>query len=1075
MIKSKNKQLLKYGLYFSIAIVFVLGLLGPAIVYFNQNRILGHILKKINSDQSHSFTVEQIHISPFENFPYISIDLENASLRDSLRPDEPLLGSFQHIYVGFDVIDMMKGIYNIKRIHLKNATINLKRYADGANNFTFESKPSEKDSLETAFKLDLDEIELKEVNIHYFDEKGHNEDHFYIPKARSTINLVEDLVQMHLEMTAEIKDMIFEGVDFFREKHINLLGDWVYDTKKGFLSINPSQITIEKSEFELRGSFDQSRNNFLDLELGGRKSNFDLLIALSPPEVGEYLKNYENSGDIYFKGTVVGEIGEDKTPAMNLEFGCKNAAFINPENHKSIRNLDFKGYFTNGAERTLESTEFYLENFKGQPENSSVLAKFRIKNFKEPQLLVDFHANLDLSTIQALYPMPNFEALGGNIKIDISLDEFIDTENMKSTVDRLKNGADSKIVFDKVLVKHKSYPHAIKDLHGKISTTKAGSLFFDEIALQIASSDFRMTGKIVDISNLLHGREQEVDLMLDFAAKRINLFELLSPLDSSANKKNTIDETITDFEFKTELITSSRYLSHSDSLPLGKFFIKDLHFRLKNYPHYISDVTARTDISRTFLNLQKFSGKIDGKPFTVDLSLTNPNSLLHPETSAGIKGHLALDIPLLKLEELLVYKDSSYLPKDTDFKTFRNLNLKLGFQTNNKQLLRFEGMPEGDFNLENLTCQIEGVPFNFDYLRGAVHFENHVITLSNFATKIGHTDLEVSGTLQNYLRPMQDSTKYPHITKIKLKSKFIDLDELMRYKPKPNPENHAHVDTADINIFNYEFPDLYVDAEIGKIVYHKYLLENLKGLLHSTPNHRVELRKMSAKVAKGELKIDGYFNGANPDSIYLSSEVEINHMDLEKLFFKFDNFGQDFLLQENIKGQITGKIKSKVLIHSDLSIDLHRTNAHVEAKIENGEIRNFEPLKAMESYMGDKNLNRVRFDKIENVLDIKNGVVHIPKMLINSSLGYMLIDGRQNADMNMDYQVQVPLKMVKQAIVNTLFKRKKKADGTEEALSEDELPTDEIVSRPEGGSGAYIYVHILGKPDSYKIKTGKRK
>jgi hypothetical protein len=198
-------------------------------------------------------------------------------------------------------------------------------------------------------------------------------------------------------------------------------------------------------------------------------------------------------------------------------------------------------------------------------------------------------------------------------------------------------------------------------------------------------------------------------------------------------------------------------------------------------------------------------------------------------------------------------------------------------------------------------------------------------------------------------------------------------------------------------------------------------------------------------------------------------------MCLEKLFFKFDNFGQDFLLQENIKGQLTGKVNSKVLVHSDLIIDLHRTTAHVEATIENGEILNFEPLAAMETYMGDKNLKRVRFDKIENTLDVKNGTIHIPKMLINSSLGYILIDGKQSVDLDMDYQVQVPLKLVKKAITNALFKRKKNADGTEAELNEDELPADEIVSRPKGGSGAYIYVHILGKPEDYKIRTGKRK
>lgn len=1070
-----TKSLVKFTFWGILSLVLIAVLLGPVVVYWNQSHVLDIILKKVNADQSHHLAVQKLNISPFESFPYISIDLENATVIDSLHLTDSPLVHFEHIYVGLDVVAMLQGNYTVKRIHVKNGALYLKNFADGTNNFTFKRKSENaKDGEEGSLNLDLDEIELLNVNIHYYDAKMHAEDHFQVMKAASTIDIAGDFVNMHLTMDAQVQDMILEGYDFFKQKHLTLEGDWIYNTKTQFLAINPTRIGIEKAEFELSGSFDSQKNNLVDLHLFGKKSNFDILIALSPPAAGELLKNYENSGDIYFKGEVKGEISEDKMPAINFEFGCKNASFINPESKKSIKDLDFKGYFTNGEKRNLETTVFFLENFKGNPENSFIAAKFKIADFTNPKLLVDFHALFDLNTLQALYQIPDIENMNGKLKMDLTLDEFVNTEDMNATLAKIKEGAKSQILLDNVSIKSKKYPHAIQNLNGTVSLERGG-VSFDKVSLQVGKSDFTMTGRVVNIMKLMHGKEQEIDLLLDFEAKKIDLFDLLAPLDSTPDKRNTIDETITDFEFKTELLTSSKYLTKTDSLPVGKFFVKDLHFKLKNYPHFISEITAKADISAQALRLEKFAGKIDNKLFLIDLALSNPNALMHPEKKENVRGSIAVDIPLLKLEEILVYKDISFLPKDTDFKTFKNLVFKMDFSSTNQQLRQFEGMPEGDFAIENLACQIEGLPFNLDYLKGKLHFENHILRLDNLGAKIGHTDIQMTGTLKNYLRPQNDTLKFPHITNLKLKANTIDLDELMRYQPKPNPKNQAHVDTANFNVFKVPFPDMYVEAEIGKFTYHKYLIENIKGTLHSTPNHRVELRKMSANTAGGELKIDGYFNGANPDSIYLSSEVDVNQMNLEMLFFKFDNFGQTFLLQNNIKGQVSGKIKSKVLVHSDLSIDLHRTTAHVEASISNGELINFEPFQAMESYMGDKNLKRVRFDKIENTLDIKNGVVSIPKMVINSSIGYLLIDGKQSVDLNMDYQIQVPFKMVKKAIINAVFKKKKKPDGTEEEVKEEDLPEDEIVTRPEGGSGAYIYVHVLGKPASFKIKVGRRK
>jgi hypothetical protein len=130
-----------------------------------------------------------------------------------------------------------------------------------------------------------------------------------------------------------------------------------------------------------------------------------------------------------------------------------------------------------------------------------------------------------------------------------------------------------------------------------------------------------------------------------------------------------------------------------------------------------------------------------------------------------------------------------------------------------------------------------------------------------------------------------------------------------------------------------------------------------------------------------------------------------------------------------------------------------------------GEIVNYSPIHAMSEYFGDKDLDRIRFGELINTFDVKDGVLYIPSMTINSTLGFMDIFGEQSAkdDFKMDYTMQVPLKMIKQAALSKVFNKEKKEDSDEDMVIEDK------------GKGLRISVRVTGPPDDYKIKLGKNK
>jgi hypothetical protein len=154
-------------------------------------------------------------------------------------------------------------------------------------------------------------------------------------------------------------------------------------------------------------------------------------------------------------------------------------------------------------------------------------------------------------------------------------------------------------------------------------------------------------------------------------------------------------------------------------------------------------------------------------------------------------------------------------------------------------------------------------------------------------------------------------------------------------------------------------------------------------------------------------------------------------------------------------------------VHPDLTPMLDRSEAQLEVDIRNGTLVNFAPIQAVSAYFKDKNLNMVRFDTLRNKLTFKDGALTIPAMNINSSLGFMEISGKQSLNMQMEYALRIPLKMVTQVGFRMLFGKKS------EEVDPDQV--DAIEYRDKDRRVRFLNLKITGTPDDYKVKLGKAK
>jgi hypothetical protein len=243
-------------------------------------------------------------------------------------------------------------------------------------------------------------------------------------------------------------------------------------------------------------------------------------------------------------------------------------------------------------------------------------------------------------------------------------------------------------------------------------------------------------------------------------------------------------------------------------------------------------------------------------------------------------------------------------------------------------------------------------------------------------------------------------------------------------------------------------------------------LDNVQGQIHTTPDHYLHIDRLDLDIAGGHVDVEGYFNGSDPEMIYFSPTMHLKNVDLDQLLFKFENFGQDYMVSENLHGQFTGTLTGKIHMHADMVPKIDDSEIHMDVDVVHGKLENYALLHYMSDYFKDKNLDKVLFDTLNNHIDLVDGVMTIPKMEINSSLGHMEISGKQDLEGNMEYYLRIPWKMVTKTAMTKLFGRKK----SEEEL---EAQQDEIVYGDE--KTKYVSVTITSDENGYNFKLGKKK
>lgn len=392
----------------------------------------------------------------------------------------------------------------------------------------------------------------------------------------------------------------------------------------------------------------------------------------------------------------------------------------------------------------------------------------------------------------------------------------------------------------------------------------------------------------------------------------------------------------------------------------------------------ISSFTASSSKSKFngSFSLMNFKRPRYETKLTGNLDLAEMQELLQIDTIGQMSGAMRISFEASG-------KPTKSKPSASDFRTFKTL---------------------GQLNFDNIMVKLKGAKDPVDSINGRLSFDGNNVTIAGFTAQTAGSDLLINGTVKNLLGYIFTDKEVLDIGG-NLSSRNLDLNPLL----SDGTEN-----TDNDTDYHLELPQrlrLNLSTSIKHLAFRKFEANSLSGNI-VMKNQRLTADPISFHAMDGSFSGSGMIDASENDSLLITCHADIRSVDINQLFSQLENFGQDtnaVITEKNLRGRLTSQVNFASVWSSDLYVNENKIYTDADVSIESGELIDFKPLYELARFIKLEELENVKFQKLSNHIEIKNRVIHIPKMEINSSAANIKMSGTHDFDNMVDYHFIVDL------------------------------------------------------------------
>ena len=357
---------------------------------------------------------------------------------------------------------------------------------------------------------------------------------------------------------------------------------------------------------------------------------------------------------------------------------------------------------------------------------------------------------------------------------------------------------------------------------------------------------------------------------------------------------------------------------------------------------------------------------------------------------------------------------------------------------------------QGIVNLEDASLLLREPNYRFSNINGLLKLGDR-ITTNHLSLILNGNDFMIDGYLEKLVPYLLKRSKTVFL-KASVWSQQICVDSLLKSTSPDIARNEA----TPISPLLPSFIDFVTNIEATKFRYQKFEADHLKANLVYQPRI-LEIRSVAFSAMSGELSGSGTIANDLKNNILVLGETILNRMEVHQLFNTFDNFGQDVLRAEHVKGRLSGDIAFAVGWDSRMALLQDKVMVEGKMELDGGELMNFEPMNNLSRFVALEELKNIRFSKLSTQISVRDKKLRFPQTDVQSSAFDLSCSGDHLFDNSYTYRVKILLSEILAAKA-----RKAKRENRENEYVED------------GGKRTALYLKIAGQGSNFNMSYDKQ-
>ena len=512
---------------------------------------------------------------------------------------------------------------------------------------------------------------------------------------------------------------------------------------------------------------------------------------------------------------------------------------------------------------------------------------------------------------------------------------------------------------------------------------------FKENKLTLNDLEFGMMGSFAMLKDAYN-----MDLKLD--AKKTDFKSLLSMIPEAFMKD--VKGLETSGKLVLNAFVKGEY--REDHMPAfgAKLKVTDANIKYPDLPETINNIQIDAevnhpggDLDALVTDVNAFHLEIANNPIDAEIHIKTPMS--DPEISGLCKGV----IDFAKIRHAIPMdsiKIAGIVTSDISFKGRLSAIEKEEYE---------KFMAKGDLKLKNFEFTTPDFPQGIRIVSSVLSFTPQFIKLNSFDSRIGKSDVQLKGRLENYIPyALKGKTLKGNFN---MNSRNFDLNEFMTEEEA----TAAKTDTIPMSVVPVPADlDIKFVANMQKIKFDKMLIEDVKGLI-VVKNSVAKLTNLSMNMLKGQMTMNGSYSTKDVKKPNFDFGLDVNEFDIKSTYQSLSMVKNMIPMALNCEGKVSSDLKIKAQLNEEMNPVMNTLNGKGSFHSRGIIIKDSKAFVALAKALKNDSYKRISVSKFDMDFVITNGNIIVKPFNTKIAGHQATIYGTQSVDGKLDFTMDMKL------------------------------------------------------------------